>query len=155
MKKLGFSLLISFFIICASCAKPPAEQQIRNRLDGLKQAIEDKNTDKIISHLDDDFQAFETMAIKKNQQAYYHKLDKKQLRKIIIVYFLRYKNINVNFTAIHVELDPIYSNKAEVKTSALITGAGGLLPENGRLFAVVSKWHYIDDDWYMSELEWR
>lgn len=155
MNKPGFSLLFIFFVLCASCAKPPVEKQIHNRLDGLKQAIEDKKTEKILSYLDDDFQASETIANKNSQQAYYYEIDKKQLKKIIIFHFLRHKNINVSFTAVHVELDPVYSDKAKVKTSAFITGATGLLPDDGRLFSVVSHWYYINDDWYIRELEWR
>lgn len=150
--------LLALWLIClftlSACSKPPAEQQIRENTEKIQAAIENKKADKVLAYLADQFQAYESTGKSGNRHLDYY-LDKHQLKKVMLLQFLRHKNIRVSFSAISVELDPVYTDQAAMRTTAIITGASGWLPDDGRIYPLVSQWRYIEGDWYMTELEWR
>ncbi len=136
-----------------ACSTPPAEQQIRENTKKIQVAIENKKADKVLAQLAEQFEAYEASGKSVNRNPDYY-LDKHQLKKLMLLQFLRHKNIRVNLSAINIELDPIYTDRASMKTTAIITGATGWLPDDGRIYPLVSQWRYIDGDWYMTELAW-
>ncbi len=154
MKTQVTALWLICLLALLACSKPPVEQQIKNNTKKIQAAIENKKADKVLTYLAEEFQAYQSIGTSGKRNAAYY-LDKQQLRKLMLLQFLRHKNINVSFSAIKVELDPVYSNKAVMKTTAIVTGASGWLPDDGRIYPLVSQWRYLEGDWYMTELEWR
>ena len=154
MKTQVTALWLICLLALLACSKPPAEQQIKNNTKKIQAAIENKKADKVLTYLAEEFQAYQSIGTSDKRNAAYY-LDKNQLRKLMLLQFLRHKNINVSFSAIKVELGPVYNNEAVMKTTAIVTGASGWLPDDGRIYHLVSQWRYLEGDWYMTELEWR
>ncbi len=138
---LGISILclcnFSFLVGCAE--KKTDEVQIREQIALLQTAIESHDRGMFMDIVDEHYQ---------------DQLDndKKSLQRMLMGFFLRYKDISVYASNTQVELQGI---RADADSQVLITGGKNVIPESARHYQVHSCWKKISGEWLLSCLEWE
>jgi uncharacterized protein (DUF849 family) len=129
----------------AGCTETPAtEDAISQTIKELAQAIEERNSGAVISHLHKDLQINES-----NHGA----LDLEQARRLLMATFFRHRNINVLLTNIQVTPDNLRDDLASAQFNALVTaGSGGILPSDAQLYRIQSDWRN-DGEWKLLSLQ--
>lgn len=126
--------------VLSACTSGDSEQALRGRLDGLQQAVADRDPAAVQQFLAGDFIGNEG-------------LDRRGARQMVAAYALRYRDVSATAGPLQIELD---GDHATVRfTVALTAGSGGLLPERGRVLAVDTGWRHDGDTWLMTSMRWR
>ncbi len=137
------TLLLSFIcMFIVSCSQPPAVEAIQNSMEKIETAAENKDTSAIMKYIHDSFRGNEH-------------LDKTQLRKLLMVHFLRHNNITVLITQMDIEHDPTQPYYATMSGTVAITGAKNILPQDGKIYSLKGTWEFHGGDWLLSELTWQ
>jgi len=143
---LFFSALVFIAGSLNFCGKaPPAEEQIRTKMNSAKQAVENLNPDALEDILAPDFE------IRTGNKNY----DLPLIQKTMKLYALKKQKITVTLGVLQIEMDPYNTQLAVMSTSALVTGGRGLLPEDGRIYKVKTKWRLYGDQWLITHLSWE
>jgi hypothetical protein len=147
IKRVLYLLVMAFIAGSINfCSKaPPAEEQIRTKMNSAKQAIENLNPDALEDILAPDFE------IRTGNKNY----DLPLIQKTMKLYALKKQKINVTLGVMQIEMDPYNTHLAVMSTSALITGGRGLLPEDGRIYTVKTKWRLYGDQWLITHISWE
>jgi len=144
--KLFLSITIAIIFILSHCSEvPPAEQQILEQLDQAKLAIESLDAPELKKVLSPDFE------IVGNNKPYDYEL----IKKTMFLYSLRKQKINILLSSTVVKLDPYNTQLASLESNVLITGSRGLLPDDGRIYQIKSKWRIFNDEWKLTHLSWE
>ncbi len=110
-------------------------------IDRLEAAGEARDVDGFMDHVGDDFAGNGT------------ELDQKGLERYLRLLAMRHQAIGVTRAATQVEIS---GDRAVVKMQLLLTGgAGGLLPESGKLLDTESTWRFVDGDWQLAGARWK
>lgn len=126
-------------VVCCSAALPP-EQALRNTIDAVEVAIEQRDNGALRDHLADDFIGPDG-------------LDVDGARRLARVMFLRNQNIGVVLGPLEISL---LDDHATVRCTAALTGdSGGVLPDSGQLYEVTSGWRLEGGDWRMTSIVWK
>ena len=139
----GFILLAAFLalVLSTSCARAPNEEALRERLDQLQSAGENKDVSGFVDVLADDFVG--------NSNEY----DKLGMERLIRLMALRHQSIGVTRTALSIDM---HQDRAVVQMQVLITGGkGGLIPEKGQWFDIESAWRFVDGNWQLGSATWK
>ena len=143
MKKL----LTVFIILLVGCSGDPddPEQQIRNVLEQIELAAEERSRSDISEHISDNY--FDDRSQQKND-----------VNNILRIYLLRNQSINI-FTKIY-SIEFINPRRAEIKLSAAMAAKGvDLSNETERLKADLHRFLVVmeneDGDWKVMSAEWR
>lgn len=139
-------LIIAVFLAACSGNPDDPEQQIRNVLEQVELAAEERNRSDISSHVSDN---------------YYdkHKHTKNNVNNILRVYLLRNQSINI-FTKIY-SIEFTTPRRAEIKLSAAMAAKGvNLDNETERLKADLHKFTIVmedesNGDWKVVSAEWE
>lgn len=127
-------------IMLSACTGSDPEQALRERLDGLQQAVTDRDPAAVQQFLAEDFIGNEG-------------LDRQGARQRVAVYALRYRDVSATAGPLQIAIN---GHHATVRfTVALAAGSGGLLPERGRVLAVETGWRHDGDTWWMTSMRWR
>lgn len=143
MLKPGFIwLLIALLLsgVLSGCAEQKTDEaMIQEQIESLQKAIETRDRGRFMSVID---------------ASYYDQFNdtRKSLERMLLGYFLRYKDISVYVSRNQIEVTQI---RAEAQSQVVVTGGKGLLPENARHYQVRSCWKKLDDEWLLSCLEWQ
>lgn len=132
---LGLALLG----LTACGSPPPDEQQIRDNIGVLVAAIEAKNAGLVLEHLEADFLAQD-------------QLRAANIQGLLVYYGRRHQNLRVLPSHIQIAID---GERADVQLYALLTGADGLLPQDGRVLKVDSEWVKREGEWRVRRMNWR
>lgn len=143
-KLMPLHVLACIFIIAtgllSGCAeKKSDEAMIQEQIEFLQEAIETHDRGKFMAIID----------------AQYHdqlNKDRKSLQRMLLAFFLRYKDISVYVSASQFDIRPI---RAEVQSQIVVTGGKGLFPENARHYQLTSCWKKNSGAWLLSCLEWQ
>lgn len=136
-------LLLSILLLSLpGCSQEPAIEHLLQRVDALEQAIEARQVDTAMTMLSADF------STGKGQ-------DRKDAHRLLLLHTLRHQTLNVIRTQTEASLDSSYADQARVRFNALVTGGQGLLPEQGRSYAVDSRWTFEGGQWYLNHLSWE
>ncbi len=133
------SLVLVFGLLTGCAEEKSDEAMIQEQIKILQEAIETHDRGKFMAVIDTE---------------YYDQLnsDRKSLQRMLLGFFLRYKDISVYVSANQVAVMQV---RAEVQSQILVTGGKGLLPESARHYQVTSCWKKVADDWLLSCLEWE
>ena len=133
------SLVLVFGLLTGCAEEKSDEAMIQEQIKILQEAIETHDRGKFMAVTDTE---------------YYDQLnsDRKSLQRMLLGFFLRYKDISVYVSASQVAVMQV---RAEVQSQILVTGGKGLLPESARHYQVTSCWKKVADDWLLSCLEWE
>ena len=132
-------LCLVWFGLSACGSPPPDEQQIRDRIGVVVAAIQAKDAGPVLEHLEDDFLAQD-------------QLRATNIQGLLVYYGRRHQNLRVLPSHIQIVLD---GERADVQLYALLTGADGLLPEDGRVLKVDSEWVKREGEWRVRRMIWR
>lgn len=133
--------LFAIFTLSA-CSKQPDEQILRSKLAAMAEAIEEKKPSDVMDQLHEDFFANDG-------------IDKRAVRRMLALHFLRNKKIFVTIPKADVSLDSVYGDRATLHFAVLLTGAQGLIPDRGNLYNVTSHWIKDSDQWQLRRLHWE
>ena len=138
-----FIALIAFvgLAMLTSCSRTPDEQALRERLDEISAAAENKDVSAFVDVLADDFVGNSS------------EFDKLGMERLIRLMALRHQAISVTRTGLSIEM---HQDRAVVQMQVLITGGkGGLIPEQGQWFNTESAWRFVEGEWQLGSATWK
>jgi hypothetical protein len=122
----------------AGCGKTPDEQLIRNAIDEIETAVQNRQTRPVVKHLADGFRGPQDMNVR-------------QVRQLMAAHYFRNRNINVVLAGVRIEINGI---DARVDFNAVVTGGASTLPDRLQYYDVETVWRKIDDDWRIIRADW-
>jgi hypothetical protein len=135
------------FLICAAllilpaCSRTPDDQRIRDHIQAMQQAAEQRNPRQFVEHVASDFSG--------NQGS----VDREGLHNLLRAIVLRNEKIGVTLGPIEVEIE---GNRATASLVATLTGGqGGILPEHGAIYSIKSGWRRDGKDWICFAATWE
>jgi len=138
LQGLVISLIALPLVACGP--KAPDEDRIRNILESMTQALEERDTAKVFEPLADDFVG-ETWD-----------LDRRALRLILRREMLSHDRLRARL--FDIEVDLLSADRARVTFQVFLTGGSGLMPSEGRWFLVETGWRE-NDDWQLISARWE
>jgi len=136
----GLLLVVALSLALASCARPPAEQRLREALAGLQEAIEAREVRQAMDYVAEDFIG--------NQS-----LDQAGVRSVLRAQLLRHQSLGLTLGPAALELQ---EGRAIVRFTAVATGgSGSLLPESARIWNVETGWREDDGEWKLISARWE
>jgi len=132
----SFSLVA---ILLASCAAPPDEQALRENIDAIETAVEERSLAGVMDYVTEDFGGSQGF-------------DRDALRRLLQAQILVNTNIGVTIGPITIKRK---GERATATFSVILTGGNGrFVPERGRAYAVKSGWRIEDGEWKVYVAEW-
>ncbi len=137
---MAISLCLLVVLAFAGCARAPAEQRLREAMDGLQAAIEAREVGTAMEFVADDFIASGS-------------LDREGARNLLRLMVLRHQRLGLTLGPADVEL---FDARATVRFTAVATGGQGtLLPESARVWQVETAWREDSGDWKLISAHWQ
>lgn len=138
---LAWLWCVAWVCALAACARDPSEQALRDTLDALQAAGEERDVSDFMGHVAEDFVG--------NRSDY----DRAGLERLMRMVALRHQRIGVVKSGIEIEM---HGERAVVQMRILVTGgSGGLIPESGQLFDTESAWRFVDGEWMLGSATWK
>lgn len=135
----AFVLLCLLFV--AACSRSPDEQALRETIDALETAGEERDVGDFMAHVAEDFTGNNS------------EFDRVGLDRLLRAVALRHQSISVVSSGIQIEM---HGERALVRMKILVSGgSGGLIPDSGQLFDTESAWRYVDGEWMLGSASWR
>jgi hypothetical protein len=132
-------------LLLSACAHTPDEQRIREAMAAMQQAMEARQLRDFLAYVDTDF-AGNSGSVSDGS------VDRATLANILRAEVLRNDRIGVSLGPIDVE---IQGNRATAHVVATLTGgSGGLLPERGAMYSIVSGWKTDGRSWRCYNASW-
>lgn len=125
--------------VLAACSRSSPEQQLRDTIAKMSDAVEARDASTLLAHVADDFTRDSGG------------MDRQQLRSLMLGLFLRNQRIKVLSTISDLRVD---GERATVKLAVLATGGAGLLPERGRAWNVTTTWRREKSEWKVFNAQW-
>ena len=142
LRSLQFPATLLLLAVVLGCSQEPAIEQLLARVDALEQAVEGKQVNTAMDMLSEDF------TTGKGQ-------NRKDAHRLLLFHTMRHQNISVIRSQTEASFDSAYADQALVHFNVILTGGEGLLPEQGRSYAVESRWRFENGDWYLNSLQWE
>ncbi len=134
-------LCVASVCLLAACARDPSEQALRDTLDALQTAGEERDVSDFMAHVAEDFVG--------NSSEY----DRAGLDRLLRLVALRHQSIRVVKSGIEIDM---HGDRAVVRMNLLVAGgSGGLIPESGQLFDTESAWRFVDGEWMLGSATWK
>ena len=133
-------LIVAFIFCLKGCSESPKEQIIRENLEKLEAAIEDKEPIKALGFIHPNFTSDKGA-------------DREWIKRTMALYSLRHDQINIIISNVLISAKDPHTMLAEFH--ALTTGGKGLLPEQGGLYQVHTQWRKEDGDWKLVYAKWK
>lgn len=127
-------------VLLATCSRDPSEQALRDTLESLEVAGEEREVGEFMEHVAEDFVG--------NSAEY----DRGGLERLLRMVALRHESISVVKSGLEIEL---HGDRAVVRMRILVTGGGGLIPESGQLFDTESGWRFVEGEWRLGSANWE
>ena len=128
-------------LLLGACSVSDREQQLRQQIRALQEAIDRRDVGDVEALLADDFVGNEGM-------------DRRGARQLAAAVFLRHREVAARIGPVEVELRG--QDDAVARFQVLATGgSGGLLPERGQAYQVETGWRLIDGEWKLRNASWK
>ena len=128
-------------LLLGACSVSDREQQLRQQIRALQEAIDRRDVGDVEALLADDFVGNEGM-------------DRRGARQLAAAVFLRHREVAARIGLVEVELRG--QDDAVARFQVLATGgSGGLLPERGQAYQVETGWRLIDGEWKLRNASWK
>lgn len=135
-------LCVTLMLSVAGCSTPPDEQRITDHIKAIAANINQKKVSATLENISENYSGK-------------HMNTKKDVQRMLMLSFLKYKRISIILTNIQVTIDNIYSNQAEATFNAIATSGTGLIPNEGQAYRVTTQWEKVDDDWSLRQADWK
>ena len=146
MRILYRILVLSMLLLLGACAEPVGpEAQIRANIMAMETALAERSNGDFMEHLSAGFSGGRS-----GQEGY----DRDGAQKMLAVYFLRYRNIEVLVSQVDVAIDPYQPALAQATASVALAGGERLIPNSAGLYRVESQWQDFDGEWKLTHLRW-
>lgn len=133
--------LLALALALAACARPPAEQRLRETLAAMQAAVEAREPRDFLRHVSADFTGNAGQ------------VDREGLHNLLRAVVLRNERIGVVLGPTEIQLS---GDRARVRLSVTLTGgAGGLIPERGAVYAIDSGWKQDGGEWRCISANWE
>lgn len=132
-------VLLMVVLALAGCARTPPEERLRATIDGMQQAVEQRDGSALQEAIAEDFIGPDG-------------LDRDGARRMAQGMFLRYRDVGVNLGPLDIELR---DQHATVRFTAALTGGAGVLPESGQLYDVETGWRLEEGEWRLVNADWK
>ncbi len=134
-------LLVAVAAVFTGCARSPTEQALRDRIDAMQSAAEQREMGEFMDGVAEDFAGNSS------------EFDRDGLQRLLRMIALRHQSIGVTRMALKVEM---HGDRAVVRMQILVTGgSGGFIPEQGQLFDTESAWRFVDGEWQLGSAQWQ
>ena len=128
-------------LLLGACSVSDREQQLRQQIRALQEAIDRRDVGDVEALLAEDFVGNEGM-------------DRRGARQLAAAVFLRHREVAARIGPVEVELRG--QDDAVARFPVLATGgSGGLLPESGQAYQVETGWRLIDGEWKLRNASWK
>ena len=135
------ALLVTMMMVVGGCSRSSDEQQLRDAIQTMQQAIEERHPSDFMDFVADDFTASD------------NGMDRRQLHDLLRLQVLRNERIGVSLVTRELSIN---GRRATVTLTATLTGSsGGWLPERGSIYSVTSGWRKDDGDWKLIQANWQ
>ncbi len=135
--------VIGVVVLCclAACGpKGTVEEQIEATIAAMEAAGEAGERSAFMDHVADGFEAQEG------------RMTRDDFRRYLFLQFNQQRRIRAQLFPITVEEQG--PNLAEARFNVLVTGGGGLIPDDGQLFSVQTAWVLEGGDWLLWRADW-
>jgi hypothetical protein len=127
-------------VLLAACGGEPAEERLRQRIDAMQAAMEERRPADFMDGVAADFGGNDGM-------------DRAALHNFLRAQVLRNAALGATRGPTSVE---IRGDRAEVRFDVVLTGgAGRMMPERARALSVTSGWRDVDGEWQVYYAEWK
>ncbi len=128
-------------LLLGACSVSDREQQLRQQIRALQEAIDRRDVGDVEALLADDFVGNEGMV-------------RRGARQLAAAVFLRHREVAARIGPVEVELRG--QDDAVARFPVLATGgSGGLLPESGQAYQFETGWRLIDGEWKLRNASWK
>lgn len=134
-------MLLSVLCLTGCGESLTVEQQVIATLRNMEAAAENGEHFEFMAYVADNFDA---------QQG---EMDRRAFHRFMIFQMNQHRRLRSQLFPIRV--NEISAELANAEFRVLVTGGGGLLPESGQLFDVVTQWLREDGDWMLSRATWE
>jgi len=139
--RLAVACLCLALCLGACSHGPSAEEQIRAVIGQLEAHGEQGERRAFMALVAEDFSA---------QQG---SLSRDEFRALLIIQWNRYRRLSAQLGPISVQVSS--GTEAQARFQALITGGPGLIPENGQLYDIHTRWRKVNDEWLLAGADWK
>lgn len=129
-------------VFLGACDKASDEAVIKQQIEEIQQAVEEKNFSVVGEFLHKDFLANGSM-------------DAQQLRQLLLMVGRQHNHITITVLGNETVIDPVYTSKAETQLSVVMTGGSGRLPSDASVRMVSLEWLKENDDWRIYRAYWQ
>lgn len=136
----AFGVLVMTFFL-AACGGGSVEEQVRATIDAMETAAEAGKPFDFMAHVADDFQG-------RNGQ-----MERQDFMRFMTLQINRHSRIRAQLFPVSVTDDG--GNFATATFRVLVTGGGGLIPEEGQVYDVETTWTRDGGDWSLWRADWR
>jgi hypothetical protein len=133
--------IVLLLLALTACSRPPAEEQIRNTLDEMSEAIAQGDVSAFLDPVAEDF-AGDTW-----------QLDKRGARLLLMREMRAHEQLRARLIDIQIELAS--ADRATATFQAVLTGGTGLLPDDGGWYRVETGWRLDGADWTLINAQWE
>jgi hypothetical protein len=138
---MRLAILAGVILLTAACHRTPDEQQIRETMVSMEQALEHHEPKAFMAHIADDF-------VGKDAE-----FDRAALANLLRIEVLSNESVGVALGPIDIDLQ---GDRASAQVMATFTGgSGGLLPERGSIYSITSWWKRQGRDWICYSAHWE
>lgn len=134
-------LIAGVAVLANACARSDPERELRETVDKMARAIENKNAAEFLAHLSQDFTR-ESGAFGRDD-----------VRRALAGVMLRNERITLAVVVTDVSL--LGPDSANLRVRVVATGGSGLLPERGQAWEFTSAWRRERGTWRVFNAEWR
>ncbi|QFU76615.1 hypothetical protein EY643_13650 [Halioglobus maricola] len=142
-------LLACLFLLgsLAGCSEPVGpETQIRANIMAMESALSERSPGDFLEHLAESFTGGKQGS---------GDVTRDDAKRMLGVYFLRYRNVDILVSQVDVEIDAYEDALATSSAMVALAGGRGLIPDSARLYQVTGRWQNFDGDWKLTRLSWE
>lgn len=133
--------------LAGGCAEPVGpEALIRANIMAMETALAEHSPLDFLEHLSESFTG---------GRAGRENMDRDAASKMLGLYFLRYRNIEILLSQVNVEIDSLEPGLAYSSANVALAGGERLIPNSAGLYRVSGQWQNFDGDWKLIRLEWE
>lgn len=133
--------ILSIALLSACAEPPPAEQQIRNRIEGMQSDLAEGDRRAFMAPIAEDFSAAT------------RNLDRRAAGLLLRREMLAHESLKARLFDTEVELRG--EGRATATMHAVLTGGSGLVPDTGSWYRVTTGWRLDNGDWMLISARWE
>jgi hypothetical protein len=135
------TMLLVILVLLGACSRTPDEQRIRESIEAMQKAAEERNPRAFLTFVSEDFIGNDA------------EFDKAALANLLRVEVFHGDKVGVTLGPIDID---VQDDRATAHVTATLTGgSGGLLPERGAIYDITSGWKRRGRDWVCYSGRWE